>query len=333
MSTELNNAFVGAARHGDFDTVKSSLVQGASVNAKDKHQRPALYLAAKEGYLQIVDYLIEQKAEVNATDTSENSAVMQGAINGHSQVVYSLIRAGANLCAENKAGLRPHMLASKRGHNDLAQAILDAGGYADMEDDYDAAAQIQKQAQWTPPANPEDAKAAEESVPIAAPVVEQKTPVQGTVSNEARRVHCAGWKHRPEPIIIKVGVRFNMCIEESEGTHFIVENKDEGKFKSMVITGCHDLQVDIPSTIGNVEIINSTKITVTASGTVPIYQIDGCSRIFVELSEEGRGSQFYTSNSSSVNIRHGDVETPLPEQIRHTFDGSWALSSEPVPLQ
>jgi adenylyl cyclase-associated protein len=184
---------------------------------------------------------------------------------------------------------------------------------------------------------PPAADAAEAApAPIQAPVKEREAPVTGTTTKIKKRIHSSGWKHWLEVQLIEAGIRNDVCIDQCVGSSFSIDSK-EGKFKSLVVTGCHDCEVKFPSTVGNVELINCTKISVVSTGAVPIFQIDGCDRVFVTLEAGAHATQLFTSKSSSVNVRRpGDndfVEVPLPEQIRHTFDANWQVTSAPVSIQ
>jgi ankyrin repeat protein len=352
--TALDTAFVAAARSGDLDTVRSLLTRGALVSALDKYRRPALLLAAKGGHTSVVNYLIEAKADLDAVDTAGNTAVMEAAIYGHTDLLFSLIRAGANLSKENVPGYRAVLLASKRGHAFIAKALESAGSYADLDDHYDPDVQRAKQAVWNPPAN--DTPAITDSKPLPnrlggkppravtteAPkerVQTVKTPVAGFRSSQKKRHLLSGMHYLTDPVVIEASLRYEVCIEGCLGCTFRVDCKDDdNKFKSLIVTGCRDCVVTFPSTVGNLEIINCSKLSVHPTGTVPIITIDGSDRVTVELTDASQNTAIYTAKSSSINMRRQAVdgsvaEVMLPEQVRHTFDQTWRIASIPIVIE
>ena len=140
---------------------------------------------------------------------------------------------------------------------------------------------------------------------------------------------------------MEVGPRNEVCLEGCVGINFrIVPTQGETKFKALTVTGCSDCTVVFPTMVGNLEVINSNRVLVRPTGHVAIIQIDGSDRITVELSTESQDTSMYTAKSSCINMRRPEegkegslVEFMLPEQVKHTFDSSWKVSSVPVSIE
>ena len=74
VKEELNLSLSNAARFGDISNINACLRAGADVNAADKHNRPAIWLAAKGGHVNVVNALLEAQADPNAADQVDLSS-------------------------------------------------------------------------------------------------------------------------------------------------------------------------------------------------------------------------------------------------------------------
>ena len=94
-----------AAWNGDAEMVKHLLAAGANVNAVNKNNLTALFMAALQGRLEILRILVDAGAGVNTCNKDGWPVVMAAARNGHAEVVRQLIIAGADVnVASNKGG-------------------------------------------------------------------------------------------------------------------------------------------------------------------------------------------------------------------------------------
>jgi hypothetical protein len=80
---EYNKSLLQAAADGDIDQVKSFLLKGSSVNAKDKFGWTALHIATARGSQDMVELLIGSGGEVDAKDIAGNTPLHLAAELGH----------------------------------------------------------------------------------------------------------------------------------------------------------------------------------------------------------------------------------------------------------
>ena len=101
---ELNKELLENAKQGNLEKVKSSIKQGADVNAKNSYGWTALIWSAREGHLEVVKYLIENGADIEAKDDDDWTALILSSSEGHLDIVKYLVEQGADVNAKNKWG-------------------------------------------------------------------------------------------------------------------------------------------------------------------------------------------------------------------------------------
>ncbi|KAF3447880.1 hypothetical protein FNV43_RR08586 [Rhamnella rubrinervis] len=118
----------GAARSGDLSVVESILSSDPlAVNARDKHSRTPLHLAAWSGQAEVVSYLCKHKADVGAAAMDDMGAIHFAAQKGHLEVVRILLLSGASIKASTRKGLTPLHYAVQGSHQELIKYLVRKG--------------------------------------------------------------------------------------------------------------------------------------------------------------------------------------------------------------
>ena len=112
---------ITAARVNNHQMVKSLLVGGSDVNARDHHGYTALIYAAQNGNDICIDYLLRTGADVNLRSNDGFTALVKAAENGHDKCVKALLRAGA------KSTKYTLYAATLRGHDKCMHLLLKEG--------------------------------------------------------------------------------------------------------------------------------------------------------------------------------------------------------------
>ncbi|XP_049945583.1 ankyrin repeat, PH and SEC7 domain containing protein secG-like isoform X2 [Schistocerca serialis cubense] len=132
---EKGKMLIAAAKEGSVSKVRTLLVVGADVEAKDENQQNPLHWAAARGHVEVARRLLEDEADVNARDRWQNTPLHQAAWNGHAPVVRLLAASFANHDASDESGNTPLHDAARRGHADAATALLEAGADREVRND------------------------------------------------------------------------------------------------------------------------------------------------------------------------------------------------------
>jgi ankyrin repeat protein len=111
----LEEKLIGAAKHGDSETVTLLLERGADIRAIDDL---ALRWAAGNGHTKTVALLLERGANINA---KKNQGLRGAADGGHTQTVALLLGRDADIHAENDEALR---WAALNGHTETVALLL-----------------------------------------------------------------------------------------------------------------------------------------------------------------------------------------------------------------
>lgn len=127
--------FLKALKKNDYSGVKSKLMQGANVNAKDDDGRPALVIATDMGEPSLVKFLLDQNAHVDETvqDTGE-TALMRAAASGDKVTTGVLLYYKAAVNGQDKRGETALIKASRAGHGDVVKLLLEVGADVDLQD-------------------------------------------------------------------------------------------------------------------------------------------------------------------------------------------------------
>lgn len=142
-------SLMAAAAHGQARAVKWLLARGARAQARDRHGRTALMLAAMgpcpqadvagiaialyapktdaASSVDCADALLEGGTAVNEGDVSGNTPLMWAAMYGQTNVISVLLQHGAQINACSRAGETALMWAAREGHEGAVQQLLAAG--------------------------------------------------------------------------------------------------------------------------------------------------------------------------------------------------------------
>ena len=121
-------AWRDAVTRGDAAAVRALLMDGADVDARDRHGQTALMLAAHAGHDGVTAVLLEHGAALNVTAKFGLSALMLAIVAGHPDTARLLARAGADRSlrgtgAPGFAGKTAHDLAVARDYHALAAEL------------------------------------------------------------------------------------------------------------------------------------------------------------------------------------------------------------------
>jgi uncharacterized protein len=101
----VNEAFLEAARLGDFDGVKFYLEEGANIETRDNRGRTAMHIAAEKGMTMTLEVLIEEGGQLNTVDHAKETPLMLAAkLQGGYDAVAMLISNGADITLRNLRG-------------------------------------------------------------------------------------------------------------------------------------------------------------------------------------------------------------------------------------
>ncbi|XP_050337219.1 protein TANC2 isoform X2 [Bactrocera neohumeralis] len=117
-----------AARNGCSDTVAILLSKGARIDARNKQDFTALWLAVKEGHWAVVEKLIQNGADMDEPVTAaRKTPLMIAAEEGHIELLELLIERGAALEAQDEEGFTALSWASLRGRQPAAKCLIERG--------------------------------------------------------------------------------------------------------------------------------------------------------------------------------------------------------------
>jgi ankyrin repeat protein len=128
VAADGESALLGAAMHGDVESVQALLGSGADVNARHAHGWTALVLAAVGGHTTVVQALLDAGADVDAKEEwIGQSALIWAAKAGHEETVTALLESGAEVDLRDKYGGTALSLAAAEGRAAVVEALLAAG--------------------------------------------------------------------------------------------------------------------------------------------------------------------------------------------------------------
>jgi len=121
-----------AALDGNLTTVRSLLLSGDHINAKDTFGYTPLHLAANKGYTEIVRFLLDQGANAYAVEYNGLSALHLASLHGHMPVVNLLLqRTDVNI--KDKDGYSPLFLATRSQNIHIVEVLINSGAYVNVK--------------------------------------------------------------------------------------------------------------------------------------------------------------------------------------------------------
>lgn len=113
---ELNQQLLSASSQDDVLIVDNLLSNGASTNARDKHQHTPLHLAARSGCTAVISRLLIAGASHQDKNQNNNTPLHSEAYCCQNLSIIMLLDHGASLTAINKDGDTPLHSAAWKGH-------------------------------------------------------------------------------------------------------------------------------------------------------------------------------------------------------------------------
>ena len=100
----LDEELFEAAKKGDAAAIERLAAEGASPNAKNKDERPAVWRAAWEGHAGAVSALVRLGADLDARSSNGLTALMVAALNGQVECARALLAGGADRTLRGTGG-------------------------------------------------------------------------------------------------------------------------------------------------------------------------------------------------------------------------------------
>jgi ankyrin repeat protein len=133
---EPTEPLVLAAFKEDLEQVKLLAFSALDLNARDKYtSMTALEQAAEDGNLEIVRTLLLAGASVNAKNDSGRTVLMYLRAKATAELVRELISGGAKVDARDEAGGTALMNAAALSNVEVVRALIDGGAKVDLKDD------------------------------------------------------------------------------------------------------------------------------------------------------------------------------------------------------
>src|SRR5919106_1326373 len=111
------------AESGDVDELSRLLLNGAHVNARNKHGMTPLMKAASAGHAQMVRALLERGADPNMARNDKFTALALAAFFGHTETVKTLIAHGARTELNTRCGASAETWAIRRTFAEAARCL------------------------------------------------------------------------------------------------------------------------------------------------------------------------------------------------------------------
>ncbi len=126
---EYEHTLLAAVSDDNLEEVKSLVIKGENVNAKDKNYNgiTAMFLAVENGNLEIVETLLNAGAKVNARDVEKRTPLMNLDDDATPELVNLLLRHGAKVNLADKEKNTALIFASDYANKDVVQALIYAG--------------------------------------------------------------------------------------------------------------------------------------------------------------------------------------------------------------
>ncbi|MFJ9035074.1 ankyrin repeat domain-containing protein [Streptomyces sp. NPDC102406] len=122
--SEADRTLLTAAEQGDADSVRAALAAGARVEARDRHRRTPLLLAAIGDHVPVAAALLAAGADPDAQDDRDDSPWLVTGVTGSVAMMRTLLPARPDLRRTNRFGGISLIPACERGHVDYVRAVL-----------------------------------------------------------------------------------------------------------------------------------------------------------------------------------------------------------------
>lgn len=121
------------AMYGSMESVQEVL-QDTYANAKDSHERTALFIAAGHGNAAAVKALLASKCDVNGKDCDGLTPLFVAVLGGYYETVKMLLDARAETELKNACGWTCLHVAAAQNRSDIVKLLLDSGANMDAHD-------------------------------------------------------------------------------------------------------------------------------------------------------------------------------------------------------
>lgn len=125
---------VAAVQRADAEAVRAWGTWGATADATDANQSPALFLAAQAGDRATVDMLLRLGAPVDGQTRGGDTPLMAAAFAGHHNVCLQLLESSAEVNRRNLDGMTPLLYAVRGGHAEIVTKLIESGAALNVAD-------------------------------------------------------------------------------------------------------------------------------------------------------------------------------------------------------
>ncbi len=109
-------ALIHASYHGDLESAKILIKNGAQVNAFSNQQKQALHFAAMKNHVPVIRLLLASKAQLEAKDSLHCTPLHLACKKGSFESIAVLLAYGADIYAEDERKWTPLHYAAYNGH-------------------------------------------------------------------------------------------------------------------------------------------------------------------------------------------------------------------------
>jgi ankyrin repeat protein len=120
-----------AAMWGDVSQVIAFVGSGVDINAKNKYNDTAIYIATSHNHKEVVEWLIKNKADVNVVNDQGLTPINKASRYAYEEIINMLIKAGANLRYKDAHGMTPLHSAAEFGRLETVKLLIKSGSKLD----------------------------------------------------------------------------------------------------------------------------------------------------------------------------------------------------------
>ena len=129
-----NQQLLQAAKIGNIKRTENLIKHGAKINATNKNDETALYLATKYNHVKAVQLLLDNGADANARNNNGSTALHRAVCNNNVKIVQLLLDNGADVNARNNNGSTALQRAVDNKHVEIVQLLLSKGADVNAKD-------------------------------------------------------------------------------------------------------------------------------------------------------------------------------------------------------